>query len=292
MSTIHTIHEALRWASSFLEERHTETMAGEWLLRHHLGLERAGLFARFHDPIDEEMLDAYKNDVYKLAQGYPVQHLIGYEEFFGRRFNVSADVLIPRPETEELIIAVLERRKALFGDVVLEAVDVGTGSGIIATTLTLEDKALHLSAVDLSEQALKMAKMNAIEHQAEIEFYQGDLLDPFIQQGKRFDVVVSNPPYIPEGERETLAVHVREHEPELALFAGDDGLECYRKLTQQLKHVVKPHALVAFEVGAGQGEVVREMLQEAFPNTTTEVRFDINKKDRIVLAYGDFVEEL
>ena len=292
MATSRTIHEALRWASSFLEERKLETMAGEWLLRHHLGVERAGLFARFQDEIPVTLFEAFQQDVYMLAKGYPVQHLIGHEEFFGRPFKVSGDVLIPRPETEELIIAVLERRKVLFGHAELEAVDVGTGSGIIATTLSLEDKWLRLSASDLSEKALEMAKQNVTEHQADITFYQGDLLEPFIQMGKQFDIIVSNPPYIPESDRESLAIHVREHEPELALFAGRDGLDCYRKLTHQLKQVVKPRALVAFEVGAGQGEAVRKMLQEAFPNTDTEVRLDINKKDRIVLAYGNFVEEL
>ncbi|TSB44762.1 peptide chain release factor N(5)-glutamine methyltransferase [Alkalicoccobacillus porphyridii] len=292
MSQVRTIHEALRWASSFLEERQGETMAGEWLLRHHLNVERAGLFARFHDPIEPAIWTAYQEDVHKLADGVPVQHLIGYEEFFGRRFNVSGHVLIPRPETEELIIAVLERRKAIFSDRHVKVVDVGTGSGIIATTLSLEDEALSVSATDLSPDALKMAKQNANTHQASITFYQGDLLKPLIDNQETFDIIVSNPPYIPEGERETLAVHVREHEPELALFAGEDGLACYRQLIAQLKDVVKPVAIVAFEVGAGQGETVRHMLQQAFPSTQTEVRYDINQKDRIVLAYGEFVEEL
>lgn len=288
-----TIHEALRWASSFLEERDVETMAGEWLLRHHLGVDRAGLFARFHDEMPDDLFRTYQQDVHMLGKGHPVQHLIGHEEFYGRPFQVSGDVLIPRPETEELIVAVLERRKAVFPDATaLDAVDVGTGSGIIATTLTLEDPSLSLSAVDISEKALAMAKKNAATHGAEISFYQGDLLEPFIQTGQTFDIIVSNPPYIPESDRPTLAVHVREHEPELALFAGADGLDCYRKLTEQIRQVAKPRALVAFEVGAGQGEAVRQMLQTAFPKTTTEVRFDINKKDRIVLAYGDFVEEL
>lgn len=268
-------------------------MAGEWLLRHHLGVDRAGLFARFHDEMPDDLFHTYQQDVHMLGKGHPVQHLIGHEEFYGRPFQVSGDVLIPRPETEELIVAVLERRKAVFPDATaLDAVDVGTGSGIIATTLTLEDPSLNLSAVDISEKALTMAKKNAATHGAEISFYQGDLLEPFIQTGQTFDIIVSNPPYIPESDRPTLAVHVREHEPELALFAGADGLDCYRKLTEQIRQIAKPRALVAFEVGAGQGEAVKQMLQTAFPKTTTDICFDINKKDRIVLAYGDFVEEL
>jgi len=271
-----TVYEALNWASSFLREHQLEEPAGEWLLRHHLQKDRASLLASFHDFMDESTLKALEEDVKTLTTGVPVQHLIGTESFYGRVFNVSKDVLIPRPETEELVLAILQRI-----DGAKRILDIGTGSGAIAITLKLESPESHVTAIDLSEDALAVAQKNAKTLKADVLFKHGNLFAPV--RGKTFDVIVSNPPYIPETDRASLAEQVREYEPALALFAGDDGLTVYRQLAKDAPLYTHSGSMIALEVGAGQGESVKNLFQEQFPTAAIDVIEDINKKDRIVL---------
>lgn len=183
-----TIHEALRWASSFLQENGVEPTAGEWLLRHHGNMERAKLLASLRDPLPEPVWQAFKQDVAVMVSGVPVQHVLGYEQFYGRTFLVNGDVLIPRPETEELVALVLNKLKP--GPQAI--LDVGTGSGAIALTLKLERPDCHVTATDISEKALDVARENAQRLGADITFAKGDLLAPVA--GAVFDVIVSNPP--------------------------------------------------------------------------------------------------
>ncbi|MDT8860451.1 peptide chain release factor N(5)-glutamine methyltransferase [Alkalihalobacillus sp. MEB130] len=282
-----TIREALRWASSFLEERELEAPVAEWLLRHYYQVNRAKLFMILDDTIEPEVYERLKQDVERHAGGSPVQHIIGYEEFFGRRFSVNEHVLIPRPETEELVVAVQERKRELFQQEKVQVVDVGTGSGAISVTLALEDETLNVQAIDISEEALQVAKRNAEKLSAKVHFMHGDLLAPIIEVGARVEVVVSNPPYIPLTDAPSLAVHVRDHEPHLALFGGEDGLDLYRRFMEQLPLVLKDKGIVGFEVGVGQAAVIKEMLQTTFPQATTEIKRDINGKERMVFAYGN-----
>ncbi|MFS0788444.1 peptide chain release factor N(5)-glutamine methyltransferase [Shouchella sp. 1P09AA] len=271
-----TVYEALNWASSFLRDHQLEEPAGEWLLRHHLQKDRASLLAGFHDFMDESTLKAFEEDVKTLTTGVPVQHLIGTESFYGRLFNVSKDVLIPRPETEELVLAILQRINGAK-----RIVDIGTGSGAIAITLKLESPESLVTAIDLSEDALAVAQKNAKTLKADVLFKHGNLFEPV--RGKTFDVIVSNPPYIPETDRASLAEQVREYEPALALFAGDDGLAIYRRLAKDAPLYTHSGSMIALEVGAGQGESVKTLFQEQFPTAVIDVIEDINKKDRIVL---------
>ncbi|WP_035662216.1 peptide chain release factor N(5)-glutamine methyltransferase [Halalkalibacter akibai] len=281
-----TIQEALRWASSFLSERDLELPVGEWLVRHYLQINRSELLMKLRDPIEDELVLRLKEDLLRHAEGVPVQHIIGYEEFFGRRFLVNENVLIPRPETEELIVAVNKLKKLLFQDEEIELVDVGSGSGAICITLQLEDPTMRVRAIDISGEALEVAKENAKRLKAAVGFYNGDLLLPLIEEQVKVDIVVSNPPYIPLTDSESLAVHVREHEPHLALFGGEDGLDLYRRFMEELPLVMKEKGIVAFEVGVGQAETVRDMLAKTFPKAETEIKIDINGKERMVFAYG------
>lgn len=280
------VYEALRWASSFLRENGRDENAGEWLLMSQLGLSRAQMLANMHDELTEEEEAIFIKDVKKHGiEAVPVQHIIGSEEFYGRTFLVNGDVLIPRPETEELIFHALAKLKKLFTpEEMLEMADIGTGSGIIAITMALECPGMKVTAVDLSEKALKQAAKNAERLQADVAFLQGDLLKPLIDAGKRVNVLLSNPPYIPESDHAILSDVVKNHEPHLALFAGNDGLDCYRQITSDLPNVLTDKALVGFEVGAGQGEQVAELLQAVYPEAHVEVLFDINGKDRMVFG--------
>lgn len=279
------IFEALNWASSFLKENKREEHAGELLLRHFSGLSRTSMLTMLREELDEQVWAIFQEAVKKHADGEPIQYIIGSEEFYSRRFEVNEHVLIPRPETEELVYGTLKRLEKLFPDGnPVELVDVGTGSGAISVTLKLEKPSLKVTAIDLSDDALRVARKNADTLGAEIEFFHGDLLQPLILQGKKVDAVISNPPYIPIADQEWMSDIVTEHEPHMALFAGEDGLDLYRRLMDELPVVVKEKALIGFEIGAGQGEVVAALLQKTFPNAHVEIVFDINGKDRMVFA--------
>lgn len=277
------IYEALQWASSFLKEKNRDENAGELLLRFFLHMDRTKLLANLREELEPEVENRFLGAVELHGEGTPVQYIIGHEEFYGRRFRVNECVLIPRPETEELVLGTLTRMSRLFGGgQSVDVVDVGTGSGAIAISLKLERPVLSVTASDISEDALAVASGNAEQLGADVTFVKGDLLKPFIEDGRKFDVVISNPPYIPLGDKVDMSVVVTEHEPHGALFAGEDGLDLYRRFAEELPMVLKEKALVGFEVGAGQSRDVAELLRQAFPAAHIETVYDINGKDRMV----------
>ncbi|MCA1060941.1 peptide chain release factor N(5)-glutamine methyltransferase [Rossellomorea aquimaris] len=283
-----TVFEALKWASSFLVEKGRDENVGEIYLRHLLGMSRSQLLAEQRRSVPQEKWDEFQDGVRRHVSGVPIQHIIGVEEFYGREFVVNEHVLIPRPETEELIYYGLEKMKDLFGDVDshLVAADVGTGSGAIAVTLKLESKRipLEMMAVDISSEALAVARENGTRLGADVRFMEGDLLQPLIEDCVKLDVLLSNPPYIPLTDRETLSDVVIDHEPELALFGGEDGYDLYKRFMDELPLVMKERCLIGFEVGVGQGETVADLLRVTFPDAKTEVVYDINGKDRMVFC--------
>ena len=280
------IYEALKWASSFLREKGRDENAGEWLLIAQLGTSRAQMLASLQDELSALALEQFQESVRKHGiEAVPIQHIIGSEEFYGRTFAVNGDCLIPRPETEELIYHTIEKQKKLFGvNQTLSLADIGTGSGIIAITMACELPHLSVLAVDLSEKAIDIAQKNAAAHSAAITFMQGNLLDPLIEAGKKVDILLSNPPYIPESDREWMSEVVTHHEPSMALFAGEDGLDCYRELAAKMPKVLNRPALVGFEVGAGQAESVAALIKAEIPEAEVDIVFDINGKDRMVFA--------
>ncbi|MFS0613461.1 peptide chain release factor N(5)-glutamine methyltransferase [Lederbergia ruris] len=276
------VFEALKWASSYLKKHNRDENAGEWLLLWILNMDRSKLLAEQRMSLTEDQWHHFEQVVKQHALGKPIQYIIGYEEFYGRRFMVNEHVLIPRPETEELIEAVLHRINHLFpGNQHLKLGDIGTGSGAIAITIKLERPDLEVMATDISQDALKVANSNAQVLGADVTFRQGDLLMPILQTGEKWDIILSNPPYIPA--HDVLDKIVQDHEPSLALFAGEDGLDFYRRFALELPKVVHEKSLIAFEIGAGQGEAVVALMKEVFPTALTEILFDINGKDRIVI---------
>ncbi|MDX8344058.1 peptide chain release factor N(5)-glutamine methyltransferase [Rossellomorea sp. YZS02] len=282
-----TVFEALKWASSFLVENGRDENVGEIYLRHLLGMSRSQLLAEQRRSVPQEKWDEFQKGIREHADGVPIQHIIGSEEFYGREFVVNEHVLIPRPETEELIYYGLEKMQRLFEPgILLKAADVGTGSGAIAVTLKLESKRLPLEmmAVDISGEALRVARENSTRLGADVRFLEGDLLQPLIKEGVKLDILLSNPPYIPLTDRETLSDVVIGHEPELALFGGEDGYDLYKRFMDELPLVMKEECLIGFEVGVGQGETVADLLRQTFPDAETEVVHDINGKDRMVFC--------
>lgn len=275
------IYEALHWASSFLKENNRDENAGELLLKYFLECSRSTLFASMHDELSADVLERFEEAVQEHIKGTPIQYLIGYEEFYGRKFRVNENVLIPRPETEELIYHALKKIPEKNN---LTLLDVGTGSGAIGVTMKLEAPFLKVTASDVISQSLELARKNAEELHADVTFIEGDLLQPFINTHKKFDIVLSNPPYIPESDAPIMSEVVTDHEPHIALFAGKDGLDLYRRFMEELPFVLKESYLIGFEIGFGQGKKVAKMLRETFPEAKVTIEFDINGKDRMVFA--------
>ncbi|QJC98054.1 Peptide chain release factor N(5)-glutamine methyltransferase [Bacillus mojavensis] len=280
-----TIFEALKWASSYLTEAGREENAAELLLLYDTGMDRSKLLASLQEPIGEDELYRFERHVDMHKEGVPVQYIIGREFFYGREFIVNDDVLIPRPETEEVVYHLLEKYRSVFSEgEQLDVVDVGTGSGAIAVTLALENKNFSVSAIDISKEALDVALANAEKLGAEVHFLQGDLLEPFIKAGKKADIIVSNPPYISEEEMADLSETVRFHEPLHALTDGGNGLKFYKRFMEAIPLVMKNTALVVFEIGWKQGAAVKELILHAFKDAEVEVLKDINGKDRTICA--------
>ncbi|MEG0437912.1 MAG: peptide chain release factor N(5)-glutamine methyltransferase [Solibacillus sp.] len=278
-----TILEALNGASSFLVENGREGNAARLLLQHILQTNYSGLMMKMHDALTEEQQHTFRHFIEQHVKGIPVQYITGEEEFYGRIFSVDESVLIPRPETEELIVGTMTRMEKLFRKhAELKLADIGTGSGAIAITMKNEWPQAIVTATDLSEIALQTAQKNAEQLQTNITFKLGDLTAPIAD--KKWDVVLSNPPYIAFSELEEMSDVVVDHEPHSALFAEEDGLILYRKLAEQLPPLMNKPALIGVEIGYSQGQAVAEMFKMSFPQAHVSVVKDINGKERMVFC--------
>jgi release factor glutamine methyltransferase len=232
----------------------------EMLLSAVLKKNKAWLLAHADDELPEASMRPLAEWVERRSFGEPVQYILGEAEFYGLPFRVTRDVLIPRPETEHLVEKVLELAARFRTP---RIVDVGTGSGAIAVALANRLPEARIRATDLSAAALAVARENAARHGVEqrIRFVEGDLLEPVA--GERFEIVVSNPPYVAERDRDSLAVEVRDYEPAQALFAGEDGLAIYRRLISAAHAALAAGGWIVLEIGYGQEAGVRELLRAA-----------------------------
>lgn len=266
----------------FLEKHGREASAAEWLIKHELSVTRTELLLRMQDEMPD--YESFEAKIQQHASGIPVQHIVEKEEFYGRTYRVNHHVLVPRPETEELVEGILSRAKELFPDPTKATIaDIGTGSGAIAISLALELQNREVTAVDISEDALAIAKENARQLEAPTSFLHGDLLQPLA--GRKLDIVVSNPPYISEEEYATLDPLVRDHEPIQALVGGEDGYELYRRLAEGLPKLISSPGLIGFEVGEKQARTVATMLESSFgKDIEVEVVKDISGKERMVFG--------
>lgn len=253
----------------------------ETLLLHTLGIPRTTLLAYPSRILSAGEQAAFEAAITRRYDSEPIQYITGEQEFYGLALKVTPDVLIPRPETELLVEAVLSRLGPDAGRAVGIA-DVGTGSGAIAIALAVHLPQARVTAVDLSEAALAVARGNAVRHHVadRIQFLRSDLLAG-VNPATVFDAVVSNPPYVPESDRAMLHPEVRDHEPALALFAGDSGLAVYRRLIPQAERMLKPGGLLALEIGHGQSDAVASLLEGWSP---VKVLLDLQQIPRVVLA--------
>jgi release factor glutamine methyltransferase len=231
----------------------------ETLLLHLLGKNRAWMLAHMDDELGFDCAEQYIALLERRFKGEPIQYILGETEFYRLPFLVTPDVLIPRPETEHVVEKVLELARSFAAP---RIIDVGTGSGAIAVALAHELPNAAVTATDTSAAALEIARENArLNGVQRVRFAEGDLLAPVA--GEQFDIVASNPPYVAEADRGSLAVEVREYEPAQALFAGDDGLEIYQRLIPQAFNALAQGGYVVLEIGYGQEPPIGALLGEA-----------------------------
>ena len=279
-----TVKELIKQAESRLDDSNKDVNVAKVLFYHLANKEPHELYLMYDEEVDKDLEKQFLMGMEEYYNGRPIQYIKGVETFFGRDFKVNENVLIPRYETEELVENILYRIDDYFsGYKNITLCDVGTGSGAIAISLALEEPKLKVYATDISDLALTVAKENANNFKADVEFLVGDMLQPLIEKNLKVDIFVSNPPYIPQ-EQEIEAV-VKDNEPHVALFGGNDGLYFYRKIFEGVNELLNERALLAFEMGFDQRELMEEALQKYFPNDPYEIIKDINGKDRMLFIY-------
>jgi len=260
----------------------SHTLAAELLLMHALGRDRTWLYTHPEAPLEAAQAQQYLALVARRAAGEPVQYLTGKQEFWGLEFKVTPAVLIPRPETEHVMEVALARLGPRGFKVhldtgapreTLRVADVGTGTGCLAVALAYELPHAEIFATDISAQALEIARENAVRHNVadRVNFMQADLLEPFVSASERFDLIVSNPPYVARADAAKLQREVRDHEPHAALFGGLSGTEIYARLIEQAGSLLRSGGLLVVELGYNSADHVRSIL--TLENGWTNVAF-------------------
>ena len=224
--------------------------------------------------------ETYQQGIKQLQEGKPIQYIIGNVDFYGNIINVNENVLIPRFETEELVEYTISYIKKMFKEKI-NIIDLGTGSGCIAITLKKKINS-NVSAIDISKEALEVARENAKKNKVEIDFIQNDMLDNI---SNKFDVIISNPPYISKNEE--IQDIVRKNEPSLALYADNEGLYYYEKIIKQAKKNLKEKFIIAFEIGYMQGDKIKKIAEQNYPKAEVVLKKDLQGKDRFIFIINN-----
>lgn len=275
-----TYRELLDWGASFLKQSNVEETVARWLLFERLGWTLTNYVKQSEQVVEAGVRQQFEQDIKQASTHYPPQYIVGHEWFMDYPFKVTEATLIPRPETEAWFSQYVEQ----LPDRSLTVVDVGTGSGVLAICHKLARPQDMVWAVDISEVALAVARENATNLGAEVQFLCGDLLKPFIEsnEDREVDLIVSNPPYIGAEEWVDMDQSVREFEPKQALFAADNGLALYRQLAKQAVQLLPESGQLIVEIGFRQGEAVQKIMQASFPHRIVNIEQDINGLDRVV----------
>jgi release factor glutamine methyltransferase len=284
-----TVLEVIQRGTDFLARKHVDSprLQVELLLAHVLQLPRLKLYLKFERVLTEQELEVLRKLLKRRADREPLQYILGSTSFCGLEISVNREVLIPRPETELLAERAWEllHRLTSAGQANPAVLDFGTGSGCLAVTLAVQCPQSRIYALEISETALNVARQNAQRHPGSerIQFYLGDNLS-MIPSDVRFDLLVSNPPYIPSDEMESLQPEVRDHEPRVALDGGTDGLATFRFLAAEASAVMSPGGYAILEFGDGQAESVTKIFQQ-HDWIVERVQEDYSGRPRILIAY-------
>ncbi len=282
-----TIGRLLTWTTDFLRGKGADSprLDAEVLLAHARGCQRIELYTAFDEEPTETVRTAFRELVSRRAKGTPVAYLVGQREFFSLSFAVTTDVLIPRPETEQLVVRALDLAKEMNSPAPLKIADVGVGSGAIAVCVAKHLKNCRVTAIDISQPALAVARRNAEKHGVaeRINFVEGDLLAT-LPTAETFSLVLSNPPYVASTEMAELAANVRDHEPHLALDGGEHGTQVIERLIAETPQHLLPGGWLLLEVGSSNADRVEAFISQNFDLELHETLKDIAGLPRVVQA--------
>lgn len=270
-----TILDIIKWTTDFFKEKQIEKarLNAEYIISHVLVCTRFDLYVRFEEIVSEEDRKKIRELIIRRGKHEPLQYVLGETEFYGYKFFVDSAVLIPRPETEYLVEKIIKENPELSS-----VIDIGTGSGVIAISLKKELPNSIITATDISVKALEIAKINAVENKAEIKFILSNLYE---NVNNRFDVIVSNPPYIPIEEYRELSSEVKDFEPESALLTTEEGLLYYKRLLKDAKKHLNPNGTIYFEIGHDQSDRIKKIAEKMGFSDIETVK-DLNGFDRIM----------
>lgn len=247
-------------------------------------VDKSYLYAYTDRSVDVNIANEFIEMVNRRSKGYPLQYLLGVQEFMGMEFLIKEGVLIPRGDTEVLVQYLIDYINKRFVSKEFSILDIGVGSGAISLAIANYCPNGNVFGVDINKEAIDLALQNMKRFGLNnVKYYYGDLFSPFIKGKDKFDIIVSNPPYIPTSDRESLQVEVKDFEPETALFGGEDGLDFYRMISKKALDYLKDDSLLAYEVGFNQGKDVKDIMEKC-GYESIEVIKDLEERDRVVVG--------
>lgn len=275
-----TFKELLDEYKIICNKENKEFSAIKLLIYDHFNWNNTELYLKYDEEIEASSLKEFKEKAYQyIFEDIPVQYIMGYSYFYNQKFTVSPAVLIPRFETEILVEKILQYYNEYYINQFVKILDIGTGSGCIAITLKNNIVNSYVEAVDISKEALMVAKQNALHHNADVCFIQSDLFSQ-LEKDKKYDIIVSNPPYIPYDEK--LERIVYNNEPHLALFADNDGMYFYEHILREAENFLQENGLIVFEIGYQQKVLIETLINKYFPKSEYEFYQDFNNHFRVV----------
>jgi len=278
-----TVLSMLDWATAFFSEKKIPSprLSIEWLLAHSLGLKRLDLYLQYDRPLKPIELETLRSLVLRRAKNEPLQYIVGETDFYNGVFSVNKHVLIPRPETEELVELVLKNHKDLEN---AEVLDIGTGSGCIAISLKMERPDWDITGIDISPEALEVAKKNAEKNNTAVSFGLGNLFADQVADSAKFDIIVSNPPYIMLSEAEEMDIQVKKFEPALALFA-ENPIRVYESIIAIASRQLKPQnsSCLYLEINENLSEPILNLFNRSKWNS--QLILDLSGKPRMIQSY-------
>ncbi len=270
-----TVENLLFFAKGHIHSDHAKILVAELLNCNPLEL-----LNHLQEEVPEEKVNLLKEEIKALEENKPLQYVLGHVNFYGNEFYIDKRVLIPRFETEELVENTVKYIKEFFTEPV-DIIDLGCGSGVIGLTLEKKVSTKSVDLIDISKEALEVAKINCVKLNSKANLIESDM---FTSVNKKYDIIISNPPYI-KTEEEIESI-VKENEPSIALYAGKDGLDCYKKILETVTPHMKEKCLIAFEIGMTQAEDIKKLVNYYLPNATMLVKKDLSEKDRMVFIFN------
>ena len=252
-----------------------------------LNLSRPELILNKEKEISEKEYKEYQKINKKLQKDLPIQYILKKAYFYNKELYVDKNVLIPRPETEVLVQKTNNLIKKVFENKKIDILDIGTGSGAIAIALKQLNDNYNITATDISQKALKIARKKKKKYNTDIKLIKTDLYKGI---NSKFDVIISNPPYIKENSEE-IEEKVKDNEPHLALFGGKEGLDYYERILQEIGHILNKKHIIAFEIGENQGKKIEKIAKKYLPNDMIKIQKDYNSFDRYIFIIGDYKDE-